>query len=57
MKKNKELRFKLKSLQFYLFVYRILAREIINAILQERDKPTDMSNDRWMSEIYKGNKY
>ena len=57
MKKNKELRFKLKSLQFYLFTYRILAREIINAILQERDTPTDISNDKWMSETYKGNKY
>lgn len=57
MKKNRELRFKLKILQFYLFIYRILAKEIINAILQERETPTDLSNDRWMSEKYKGNKY
>lgn len=57
MKKNRELKFKLKSLQFYLFTYRILAREIINSILQERDTPTDISNDRWIFETYKGNKY
>lgn len=58
MKKNRELIFELKSLQFYLFIYKILAKEIINAILQEREAPTDTSNnDRFMFERYKGNKY
>ena len=59
--KRKELRMGLKmqfnTLRKHIFTYKILAREIINAILQERETPTDLSNDRWMSETYKGNKY
>lgn len=52
-----ELKMQFNTLRKHLFTYKIIAKEIINAIIQEKETPTDLSNNRWMSETYKGNKY